>query len=207
MDSHEEWREIAESNNKYSVSNQGRVRNNITGIVLKPSQLRKGYEKVKLHINGSREWTIAVHRLVAKNFIPNPENKPEVNHKNGIHNDNRVENLEWVTGEENRDHAKQIGLVPAADPLKQGYLYRVWSHHRKQNTICDEWSDLSVFHKWAKESGYHDGLYLWRIDTTNPISPNNCEWHNEKQYINPNKKEGCICDQQMIRKNIISEFV
>ena len=189
MDSHEIWEDIERTNNKYSVSNKGRVRNNITGIILRPSSLRKGYKKVNLHVGNGKAITIVVHRLVAIAFIPNPENKPEVNHKNGIHDDNRVENLEWVTGEENRDHAKRIGLVPVANPLKQGYLYRVWSHHRKQNTICDEWSDLSVFHRWAKESGYRDGLYLWRIDTTKPISPSNCEWHDKAQHVEPEVKE------------------
>ena len=59
--------------------------------------------KVNLKVNGNSDSQM-IHRLVAMAFIPNPENKPEVNHKNGIHDDNRVENLEWCTIQENNNY-------------------------------------------------------------------------------------------------------
>ena len=68
---------------------------------------RNGYVKVCLRKDGNN-YTALVHRLVALTFIPNLENKSEVNHKNGIKTDNRVENLEWVTDRENKYHSYRV---------------------------------------------------------------------------------------------------
>lgn len=93
----ETFRKI-ENYNNYSVSNLGNVRNDKTGRILKPHIKPNGYKQVQL---GRKTIPQYIHRLVAIAFIPNIENKPQVNHTNGNKSDNRVENLEWVTASEN----------------------------------------------------------------------------------------------------------
>ena len=92
---------------KYSVSETGKVYNQSTGKELKGRpQKRGGYLRVNL---AGKDYK--VHRLVAETFIPNPENKEQVNHINGKTDDNRVENLEWVSPSENISHAYKNGLM------------------------------------------------------------------------------------------------
>lgn len=90
----------------YFVTENGDIINGKNNRILKPfSDCNKGYMVVE--IKGKR---YKVHRIVAETFIPNPDNKPQVNHKNGNKKDNRVSNLEWVTGSENAIHAIKNGL-------------------------------------------------------------------------------------------------
>jgi len=95
----------------YLVSNQGRVSNSRTGRFLKPG-LSGGYPCVVLYNEGVK-ITITVHRLVGLSWIPNPDNKKTINHIDGVKTNNRVENLEWMTHQENMQHAHKTGLVKA----------------------------------------------------------------------------------------------
>ena len=94
----EEWKKIEDFEN-YSVSENGEIRNDKTGRVLKP-RYYNGYQLVSLSKNGKVK-KFKVHRLVAEEFIPNPDNKPCVDHINTVRDDNRVENLRWCTCKEN----------------------------------------------------------------------------------------------------------
>ena len=105
-----EWKNIDRLNGLYQVSDTGLIRKTKTNKIMKLSFNEKGYQIVRPIINGKR-YTFRVHRLVAQAFIPNPLNKPQINHKNGVKTDNRVENLEWNTQEENYAHALTNGLV------------------------------------------------------------------------------------------------
>ena len=104
----EVWKKIR-NHDRYEVSSYGRVRNSYTGKLLKPGVHKQGYLLVWLCENGTR-YAKSVHRLVAEAFIQNPNNKPQVNHKNGDKTDNNVKNLEWVTGSENTIHAYRTSL-------------------------------------------------------------------------------------------------
>lgn len=92
---------------KYSVTKEGLVKG--PRGFLKGQVDRGGYLRVQLWIEGTRHYR-SVHRLVAENFIDNPEGKTEVNHIDGDKSNNRVENLEWVTRCENMSHAVSTGL-------------------------------------------------------------------------------------------------
>ncbi len=89
----------------YAVSNLGRIKNTKTGQTLNPGISGNGYRQVSLKMKDTNTFRKQyVHRLVALYWLPNPDNKREVNHKNLDRTDNRVENLEWVTSSENQKH-------------------------------------------------------------------------------------------------------
>lgn len=96
----------------YSISSNGQVRNDKTNYLLQPSS-QNGYYSVRLAIKPNEGKHFRVNRLVAQAFIPNPDNKPYVNHIDGNTFNNHVENLEWVTPSENSIHAYETGLRTA----------------------------------------------------------------------------------------------
>lgn len=89
---------------KYSILSNGFIMNKKTKNFLKKHIDKYGYERVNLHINGKNTQR-QVHRLIAFTHVDNPENKPQVNHKDSNKQNNNASNLEWVTNQENRTHA------------------------------------------------------------------------------------------------------
>jgi hypothetical protein len=106
----EVFKSIPECNNMYQVSNYGNVRSLKFGKVklLNPTISKVGYYVVNIH--NKKQTTHLVHRLVAKVFIPNPENKRTINHIDGNKLNNKLSNLEWATDGENHKHAYKTGL-------------------------------------------------------------------------------------------------
>lgn len=111
MQSSELWKTI-EGYPDYRISDRGRVIS-LKGDIprfLNPATDTHGYLKVSLSENSKCDHNCRIHKLVAAAFIPNPENKPEINHIDGNKTNNHVSNLEWVTRSENSRHAFKTGL-------------------------------------------------------------------------------------------------
>lgn len=106
---------LLDIDDKYAISNLGNIKNVRNNTYLKPV-LRNNYLSVGIITEGKKR-TLSVHRLVAMAFIPNPENKPYVNHIDGNKLNNNVNNLEWVTAKENDSHARKTGLKNQNKPI------------------------------------------------------------------------------------------
>lgn len=132
------WAAIPGFEGYYEVSDDGKVRSlertiirgdgkpiPIKSRMLKQTVSNAGYARVSMCKDGWKGWK-SVHRLVAESFIANPENKREVNHKDGDKTNNAVDNLEWVTSKENAAHRNATGLWRKPDLT--GYIER---HKRK----------------------------------------------------------------------------
>ena len=102
------WKEIPGFNGFYLVSSYGRIYSNKSNNFLKAYE-KNSYIYVSFRHDGKGHHK-RLNRLVANAFIPNPKQKPQVNHEKGNKYDNSVGNLSWVTAKENTDHAKKLGL-------------------------------------------------------------------------------------------------
>lgn len=126
------WKPIPECQN-YSVSDHGNVMNTATGKLLKPIRNSNGYYKVTL---AGKQYDI--HRLVAQAFVPNPDNLPQVNHKDEDKSSNVYTNLEWVTDSSNMKHGTRgkravengSGIARKIYQYEDGELVGVWASQK-----------------------------------------------------------------------------
>lgn len=118
----EKWKDIEGYEGLYQISSMGNIRSFYPHNFRKGDRLRTfengGYRRAALYKDG-KLCKILVHRLVAKAFIPNPDNKPYINHKDGNRSNNNIENLEWVTSRENVLDGVRRGTITTENALKK----------------------------------------------------------------------------------------
>jgi predicted XRE-type DNA-binding protein len=156
----EEWRDVVGYEGYYMVSNIGNVksidrlitfvRNNKEQTSLKQGKPlnpvpdpKNGYPTVCLAKEHNNRATF-VHVIVAKAFVPNPYNKPFVNHIDGVKANNRVENLEWVTAKENTEHAFRIGLIKSGEEANHAKITDVQVDEIRQLLKQNEYSQEQI---------------------------------------------------------------
>lgn len=162
----EEWKDIKGYEGLYQISNLGNVKsvykNGNFKILI--GGIKNGYRQVILVKDGKRKY-INVHRLVAEAFIPNKENKSQVNHIDGNKLNNKVDNLEWCTQSENMKHAYKIGLEKP--------LYAIINKRAKKVKQYDKNNNLINCYNGIKEAA--------RINNINPGDITKCCKNKRKQ--------------------------
>jgi len=138
------WKDIPNYQGIYQISNFGNIKSLSFGAknkkitnkpkILKSSPSNCGYYKIQLYKNGKSKM-FYIHRLVAEIFIPNPQNKPQVNHKDGNKSNNHISNLEWCSAKENTNHALLNGLRKQCKPILQ---------LTKNGNIVKKWDSISI---------------------------------------------------------------
>ena len=160
----EKWRDIPGYEGFYQVSDLGNIRSiRFNKIRNMKSWDSHGYRAVELCMNNNR-YTVGIHRLVALTFIPNPENKPEVNHKDRNKSNNNVENLEWVTQSENVAHAYRHGVEPRPTHQDQPF----------QKEILDIIENKKYFsiREASRQTGHKRDTIRRSLDLNTPVCNN-----------------------------------
>ena len=143
---------LIEGFENYSIDRQGNVFNLITGTFKTPTSNKsgKGYMYVDLYSKGKHKRKY-VHRLVAEAFIPNPENKPYINHIDGNPHNNNVDNLEWCTPLENVEHAsKVLGAMTQYKTANEKRKRAVWQIDYKTGDKIKKFDSIA---EASKETG------------------------------------------------------
>jgi hypothetical protein len=151
----------------YLVTSDGQIKSIKVNKYLTPKVNWDGYHRVQIWNKCKNEY-VAWHRIIAETFVPNPENKPFVNHINGIKTDNRSDNLEWVTQKENIQHAWSTGLSKSNRPVDMLTLDGEFIIKFENSIIAGKHigRDNSGVTKCCKGNILTCGGYKWRYSET-----------------------------------------
>lgn len=154
------WKRSAVFPEHYLVSRFGEVYSIRSKKIIRPNIDKYGYYYYTLCVDGDRR-TIKGHRLVALTYIKNPQNKPTVNHKNGIRTDNRVDNLEWMTNkEQSNDALTYLHLLNASKKTDYKLMGSKRNFGRREILVyrgCDFIGEFPSQHDAAIATGVSDG--------------------------------------------------
>jgi hypothetical protein len=126
--------EIIKGFTHHTINKKGEIKNLKTGITKKLWLGKNGYYYVDI-IESNKSTKIALHRLLMLQFVPNPNNKRTVNHKDGNKLNNSLDNLEWATDSENIKHAWDIGLMPYSRKLSEKQYIEILNKFLELKTI------------------------------------------------------------------------
>lgn len=151
-----EWINVPETGGKIQVNRFGEVRSLLRGSerILKQQTDSKGYKRIRVTID-RKKVTYKVHRLVASAFIDNPDNLPQVNHKDGNKANNHVDNLEWVSNRDNCLHAIRSGLW---DSVKAGAEHE--NEERKKPVIACKGVNILYFDSVSDAERYFNSRHI-----------------------------------------------
>lgn len=165
------WKDIEGFEKLYQVSNLGNIKSLIKNKLLNPIKLKNGYLYVNLYKNGIPK-RYYIHRLVAETYIPNPDNLDQINHKNEIKTDNRVENLEWCTIKYNMNYGtlkkrmietktKQCGKKISQYDLRGNYIKTWDSIHEIERVLKIPHQNIIRCCKGKVKTA---GNYIWKYN-------------------------------------------
>jgi hypothetical protein len=141
----------------YLVNAKGQVYSKISNKILKASKCNTGYLSIGIHYLGKCYKSVKIHRLVAETFIPNPENKPQINHIDGNKQNNRIDNLEWCTNSENQIHACKLGLKASVKGNKNPNCKKINQYDLDGNFI-KQWNSFYDIKKYLNI----DRTLIWK---------------------------------------------
>lgn len=151
----------------YFISDDGKLYSTRSRKFLKPDRDRYGYLYYVISINGDRK-TLKAHRLVAGAFIPNPQNKPTVNHKNGIRDDNRLCNLEWATEKEQaNDPRTKANIMKIASKTDYYAMGAMGNFGRKKTAVKKDGVLLGVYDSLLIAAQQHNANYTKASECAN----------------------------------------